>query len=230
MQGGRNHPGGLVVVAGAVMVLMIVSGVIRELGARKKAEQAFEHRRDAEVLQENGFLKEPGKEAMAPDQILVEAVSKTPRPESEKKIAASNCPRKKVKMIELVGVVLLVFGIGVTVHCLSADTKHNNESPFIQQMNAVRDLTPQDLEKMNLSPKEKEQMHEVINDLKRERPSLHYLDKVIKERQKDTVDAYMKSYRDRNYSTPYNPSETKQLDVKHYCDQLEKINKTGKLF
>lgn len=33
--------GGLVVVAGAVMVLMIVSGVIRELGARKKAEQDF---------------------------------------------------------------------------------------------------------------------------------------------------------------------------------------------
>lgn len=31
--------GGLVVVAGAVMVLMIVSGVIRELGARKKIEQ-----------------------------------------------------------------------------------------------------------------------------------------------------------------------------------------------
>lgn len=40
--------GGLVVVAGAVMVLMIVSG-ITELGKRKKAEQAFEHRRDAEV-------------------------------------------------------------------------------------------------------------------------------------------------------------------------------------
>lgn len=223
--------GGLVVVAGAFAVLATVSWVVRELGKRKKAEQAFENRRDAEVLQENSFLEEqPGKGAMAPDQILVEAVSKTPRPESEKKIAVSNRPRKKVKMIELVGFVLLVFGVGITVHCLSADTKHNNESPFIQQMNAVRDLTPQDLEKMNLSPKEKEQMQEVINDLKRERPSLHYLDKVIKERQKDTVDAYMKSYQDRNYSTPYNPSETKQLDVKHYCDQLEKINKAGKLF
>ena len=33
--------GGLVVVAGAVMVLMIVSGIIRELGKRKKAERSF---------------------------------------------------------------------------------------------------------------------------------------------------------------------------------------------
>lgn len=53
--------GGLVVVAGAVMVLMIVSGIIRELGKRKKAERSFPQSEVAEAPKEE-VVKAPVQE------------------------------------------------------------------------------------------------------------------------------------------------------------------------
>lgn len=150
--------GGLVVVAGAVMVLMIVSGVIRELGGRKKVEQV--------PIQSK--VTEAPKEEEAPIQEKV--VFKTPIPESAENIKVSSLPRKRVKMVELIGMVLIVFSMGMVVYCLSGESEHKVSSPFMQKMNAVRDLTPQDLEKMNLSPKEKESLQEIINELRRVNP------------------------------------------------------------
>lgn len=150
--------GGLVVVAGAVMVLMIVSGIIRELGGRKKIEQV--------PIQSK--VTEAPKEEEVPIQEKV--VFKTPIPESAENIKVSSLPRKRVKMIELIGMVLIVFSMGMVVYCLSGESEHKVSSPFMQKMNAVRDLTPQDLEKMNLSPKEKESLQEIINELRRVNP------------------------------------------------------------
>lgn len=150
--------GGLVMVAGAVIVLMIVSGVIRELGAQKKWSTS----------PSQSEVTEAPKKEEAPIQEKV--VFKTPIPESAENIKVCSLPRKRVKMIELIGMVLIVFGMGMVVYCLSGESEHKVSSPFMQKMNAVRDLTPQDLEKMNLSPKEKESLQEIINELRRVSP------------------------------------------------------------
>lgn len=53
--------GGLVVVAGAVMVLMIVSGVIRELGARKKGSTS-PSQSEVTVVSKEEVVKAPVQE------------------------------------------------------------------------------------------------------------------------------------------------------------------------
>lgn len=158
---------GLVVVAGAVMMLMIVSGIIRELGARKKAEPDSSQSEVTEApKEEEAPVQEQEDEERKEGPALLLPIQE----KSAENINVSTLPRRRVKIMELFGMVLMVFGMGMVVYCLSGKNEHKVLSPFMHKMNAVRDLTPQDLEKMNLSPKEKEDLQEIINELRRVNP------------------------------------------------------------
>lgn len=161
--------GGLIAVAGAFAVLATVSWVVRELGTRKKVAQAPMQSEATEPSQE----VTKGTPALEQEDEEKEEGSVSPVPIQEKSaenINVSTLPRRRVKIIELFGMVLMVFGMGMVIYCLSGKNEHTVLSPFMQKMNAVRDLTPQDLEKMNLSPKEKEDLQEIINELRRVNP------------------------------------------------------------